>query len=136
MKIWIALLLFVASAAQAQTVWRCGPDGRSYSDAPCRDGRAVDVTQARPAADLIGAQAMAQREKALAARLALESQQRATVTSTGLSGIRDSRQADAAALKPKARAQAKEKAKAKAKRRLEDADTFRAIAPASQRDRD
>lgn len=132
MKLWIALLLVTASAAQAQTVWRCGPDGRSYSDAPCRDGRAVDVTQARPAADLIGAQAMAQREKALAARLALESQQRATVTSTGLSGIRDSRPADAAGVKPRARAQAKEKAK----RRLEDADTFRAIAPASQRDRD
>ena len=129
MKIWITLMLFIASAAQAQTVWRCGPDGRSYSDAPCRDGRALEVAQARPAADLSGAQDMAQREKALAAKLVLESQQRAAVTTAGLSGIRDSRPADTAAVKPKA------KARAKGKRRLEDADTWRAVAPASRHGR-
>ena len=129
MKLWIALMLFVASAAQAQTVWRCGPDGRNYSDAPCRDGRALEVAQARPAADLSAAQGMALREKALAAKLVLESKQRATVTTTGLSGIRDSRPANADVVKAKA------KARAKGKHRLEDADTWRAVAPPSRHGR-
>ena len=129
MKLWIALMLFVASAAQAQTVWRCGPDGRSYSDAPCRDGRALEVAQARPAADLSGAQDMAQRERVLAAKLVRERQQREAVTTTGLSGIRDSRPVNADAVKPKARARAKHKP------RLEDADTWRAVAPPSRHGR-
>ena len=130
MKLWIALMLFAASAAQAQTVWRCGPDGRSYSDAPCRDGRAVEVAQARPAADLSGAQDMAQREKHLAAQLVQERQQREAVTTAGLSGIRGSRLASAAVVKPKAAA------RAKGKSRLEDAGTWRAVAPPSRRARD
>jgi len=129
MKLWIALMLFAASAAQAQTVWRCGPDGRHYSDAPCREGRAVEVAQARPAADLSSAQDMVQREKVLAAKLVQEREQREAVTTTGLSGIRDSRLANAAAVKPKATA------RAKGKRRLEDADTWRAVAPPSRHGR-
>ena len=129
MKLWIALMLFAASAAQAQTVWRCGPDGRNYSDAPCREGRAVEVAQARPAADLSSAQDMAQREKVLAAKLVRERQQREAVTTIGLSGIRDSGAANAAAVKPKA------KARAKGKHRLEDADTWRAVAPPSRHGR-
>ena len=129
MKLWITLMLFAASAAQAQTVWRCGPDGRSYSDAPCRDGRAVEVAQARPSADLNGALAMAQREKHLAAKLVQERQQREAATTAGLSGIRGSRLASAAGVKPKAAA------RAKGKPRLEEADTWRAVAPPSQRGR-
>ena len=129
MKLWIALMLFAASAAQAQTVWRCGPDGRNYSDAPCREGRAVEVAQARPAADLSSAQDMAQREKVLAAKLVRERQQREAVTTTSLSGIRDSRPANADAVNPKA------KARAKGKHRLEDADTWRAVAPPSRHGR-
>ena len=129
MKPWIALLLFITSAAQAQTVWRCGPEGRSYSNVPCREGRALDAAQPRPAADLSGAQDMAHREKALAAKLVLESQQRAAIKTTGLSGIRESGPANAAAVKPKAAA------RAKGKRRLEDADTWRAVAPPSRHGR-
>ena len=129
MKLWIASMLFIATAAQAQAVWRCGSDGRSYSDAPCHEGRALNVAQARPTADLIGAQDMAHREKALAAKLVLESQQRAAIKTTGLSGIRDSGPANAAAVKPKAAA------RAKGKRRLEDADTWRAVAPPSRHGR-
>ena len=48
MKIWlIGMALLAASAAQSQTVWRCGPDGRSYANTPCPDGRAVDVADRR-----------------------------------------------------------------------------------------
>ena len=129
MKVWIASMLFIASAAQAQTVWRCGPEGRSYSDAPCREGRALELAQARPAADLNGAQDMAQREKALAAKLVLERQQREAVKTAGLSGIRGPNAPTAAPVKPKSAT------RAKGKRRLEDADTWRAVAPPSRHGR-
>ena len=129
MKLCIVLMLLAASATEAQTVWRCGPDGRSYSDVPCREGRALEAAQARPTTDLSNAQNMAQREKALAARLVQERQQREVVKTTGLSGIRDSSLAGAAAVKPKAAA------RAKGKRRLEDADIWRAVAPPSRHGR-
>ena len=132
MKLWITLILFVASAAQAQAVWRCGADGRSYADAPCRDGRAIAVADARPAADLSAAQDMARRERGLAAQLVRERQQRESQVMAGLVGIHGSRLApstDAAtAVRPKA--------KEKDKRRLEDADIWRAVAPVSRRAKD
>ena len=132
MKLWITLILFVASAAQAQAVWRCGADGRSYADAPCRDGRAIAVADARPAADLSAAQDMARRERGLAAQLVRERQQRESQVMAGLVGIHGSRLApstDAAtAVRPKA--------KEKDKRRLEDADIWRAVAPVSRHGKD
>ena len=133
MKLWITLLLCAAgTATQAQTVWRCGPDGRSYADAPCRDGRAVGLAEElRPAADLHAAQDMARREKSFAAQLVRERQQRESQSATGPAGIRDTRLASMAeAVKPKA------KARATGKRRLEDADTWRAVAPVSRHGRD
>ena len=39
----------VCTAVQAQTVYRCGPDGREYSQTPCPQGRAVDVSDERSA---------------------------------------------------------------------------------------
>ena len=43
-------LVLAAGAAQAQTqVYRCGVDGRSYSQEPCAQGRAVEVSDARTA---------------------------------------------------------------------------------------
>ena len=45
---FVALALVWASAAAAQTqVYRCGTDGRSYSQEPCAQGRAVDVADPR-----------------------------------------------------------------------------------------
>ena len=132
MKFWITLMLFVASAAQAQTVWRCGPDGRSYADAPCRDGRAIAVAEARPAADLSAAQDVARREKGLAAQLVRERQQRESQAVAGPAGFHSLRPAPntvaAAAVRPKAQA--------KDKRRLEDAGIWRAVAPVSRRGKD
>ena len=133
MKFWITfMLLLVASAAHAQTIWRCGADGRSYADAPCRDGRAIAVAEVRPAADLSAAQDMARREKGLAAQLVRERQQRESQAVAGPAGIHGSRLAPstgaAAAVRPKA--------KEKDKRRLEDADIWRAVAPVSRRGKD
>jgi hypothetical protein len=42
-----ALLVVGAAAASAQTVYRCGPEGREYSQVPCKDGRSVDVADPR-----------------------------------------------------------------------------------------
>ena len=46
--ITLTLLLAAASAlsqAQAQGVWRCGADGRSFSDRPCVDGQPLQMAE-------------------------------------------------------------------------------------------
>ena len=60
------LLAATAAHASAQTVWRCGADGRSYSDAPCPGGQAVAVADARSSADVADARAVVQRDRQLA----------------------------------------------------------------------
>jgi hypothetical protein len=66
----IASSLLAASWASAQTVWRCGPEGRSYSSTPCAEGRAVDVSDPRSAEEQRAAQAVVDREWRLAQTLA------------------------------------------------------------------
>lgn len=61
----------VVTPAQA-TVYRCGPDGRSYSQQPCAEGRAIDVDDARPAGERADAAAAVRRNAALAQRLERE----------------------------------------------------------------
>jgi hypothetical protein len=62
----IALLLPVWAQA---TVWRCGPDGRSFSDRPCADGTLVPIAPPPGAERVLQAQVVAQREAALAEQL-------------------------------------------------------------------
>ena len=69
-------LLLSGAAAQAQTVWRCGADGRSYSDSPCPDGRPVAVADARSAAEVAQGLAVLARDQRLAQRLAAEARDR------------------------------------------------------------
>ena len=131
-KTTFTILCLLAAAAQAQTVWRCGPDGRSYEGSPCRDGRPVDVAQERPAADVQQAQLVARREQTLAAHLAKERQQREALAPAAAAGIRGSRFAAA----PAPALTSKAKAAAKGKRRLEAPGTWRAVVPASRRGTD
>jgi hypothetical protein len=78
------------AAAQGQTVYRCGADGRQFSDQPCAGGQPLDVTQApRPAADLADARARAQREQRQAALLDAQARQQAA--HTGAAGVHGSR---------------------------------------------
>jgi hypothetical protein len=84
----LIILAALPLLAQAQQVWRCGADGRSYSSVPCVEGRQLEVPEARPAADLAAARAQATREVRLAdtmhkQRLAEESAQRGS----GITGI-------------------------------------------------
>ena len=66
------LLCGAALLAQAQTVYRCGPDGRSYADSPCKDGRTVDVSDARSTEQARSAATAAQREQQMADSLRRE----------------------------------------------------------------
>ena len=137
-----ALALLAAGLAQAQPVWRCGPEGRSYGDAPCADGRAVEVADARSAEQLQAARQVAARDRSLAAELAQSHPDRqghaagavsapgairlaapaaaAARTATGAPGARERR---ATATKPSTRKP----------RPPADAGTFRATAPSSRR---
>ena len=86
----LVMLLTLASAAHAQTVWRCGADGRTYADAPCPDGQMVAVADPRSAADVSAARAVVQRDRQLAKQLAEERRDRERETAaqgSGLAGI-------------------------------------------------
>jgi len=63
-----ALMLCVASGAPAQKVYRCGPEGRVYQQAPCAEGQAVDVSDPRTAEQRQQAQAAAQSDAKAAAK--------------------------------------------------------------------
>lgn len=122
-------LTLLPLAAVAQDVWRCGPDGRVFSDRPCAQGKQIDTPQARPAADVQGAQAQAARDIRRAEalrreRLALEDRQRGN----GLAAIGP----QAAAVKP-AKAPLKKHPSKLRKGQPEDDGTWRATAPASRR---
>lgn len=80
MKLAAALLLGLAllgpALAQNTTVWRCGSDGRVYSDSPCPGGRELQVADARSAQQRQEAVEVAARDQAMARRLADERRER------------------------------------------------------------
>jgi hypothetical protein len=65
--------------AAAQPVWRCGSDGRSFSDRPCADGRELPAVASPSDADRLQAQGVARRQAALAEQLRAERHARAQV---------------------------------------------------------
>jgi hypothetical protein len=86
--VFLACFLPASALAQAQQLWRCGPDGRVFSDTACADGRLVASVDPRPAADVQAAREMAQREQRLADRLREERMRREAVSpGAGLAGI-------------------------------------------------
>lgn len=125
--IFLVVALLCAGAAQAQSVWRCGPDGRSFSDTPCPQGRALETVAARPQADVQMAQQVAQREKALAQRLVSERQQREAQSMAAAAGIHGTRLVKASSEK-RLSAQPHRK-----KHRLEAGDSGPEAEPSSRR---
>lgn len=77
-------------AAAETVVYRCGPDGRLFSQAPCADGRRLEVEADRPsAAARREAEAFAQRDARLARGMAAERVAREQAASrVGAAGIR------------------------------------------------
>lgn len=69
----VALTGACAAAAWGQTVYRCGPDGRTFSDQPCAGGLEVqaDPDRRKPEQQQEAAR-VAEREAALASQLAQE----------------------------------------------------------------
>jgi hypothetical protein len=65
-----------ASAAEPQKVFRCGPDGRVYSQSPCKDGRDVDAADQRSPEQRKAAEEVVKREEKLADKMARERQAR------------------------------------------------------------
>ena len=100
----LALLLLCAGLAAdaATTIYRCGPDGKEYSQRPCLDGKVVDGTDGRTAAQRAAAAKMVEQEKRKAADL--ERERRAeekkvkAAAATGIDGL--AKPADDAASAP------------------------------------
>lgn len=65
----LGLLAALIVNAQAQTIYRCGADGRSYSQTPCSGGAAVDASDARSDRERREARAVAEADQALADRM-------------------------------------------------------------------
>ena len=105
-----ALLLLAAMASQADAagIYRCGADGRTYSQTPCADGRLVDAADPRSDAERAEAKRVAARERNTAADLERERRARELVGEKSAAAGFDHRpaaqQAAASAAKPKRRA--------------------------------
>ena len=63
------LALCAAFGVNAQKVYRCGPDGRTYQQTACAEGKAVDASDPRTAEQRQAAQAVAKSEAKTAAQL-------------------------------------------------------------------
>lgn len=104
----VALLPLLAQAAPPQTVYRCGPDGRIYSQTPCADGKALTVDDPRSASQQKAAREVTAREADQAKKLADERRQREeaakTQTAAGIKASPAAEAASAPARKPKAKA--------------------------------
>jgi hypothetical protein len=78
---WSLGLAMVSGTLSAQdragdSVFRCGPEGRQYSDSACPDGRPVAAADARTAEQRRQAEAVARRDRELADRMVKEREQR------------------------------------------------------------
>ena len=135
MKVLIAVIVLASpllAAAQNQTVWRCGADGRSYSDQPCSDGRVVAVADTRDLDDVAAARLVAERERRLAAELRHERLRRES--QPGQQVLLDTSPPRPAIKPAKSVKQATPKRPAKAKRfPPEEPGTWQAVVPASRR---
>jgi hypothetical protein len=90
----LPLALLIAAAcgtAVAQSVWRCGPEGRQFQATPCAEGREVTLRPAPPTAAVQEAREVTQRERLALQALAAERRQReaeAAERGLGPAGIR------------------------------------------------
>lgn len=111
-------LLAGAGAQAADTVYRCGPEGRvTYSNQPCEGGRAFDAADPRSEAQRAAARRVAQREGEAGAALARENREREAAEAKAVRGQRPAGigatagAQDAQASKPKRPADKPEKAR-------------------------
>ena len=127
-RLAIALIVIAAAGgAHAQAIYRCG---QTYSQKPCPDGKIIDSSDPRTAAQRAEAKRVAAREKQLAAKLELERKEKeaAQPVSQAASVGPDVKPPAVAASEPvKSRTKAKSKAPRKSKA-ASGAD-FKAVVP-------
>lgn len=80
--------LLLSAAVGAQTVYRCGPDGKTYSQLPCKEGKALDASDPRSAEQRETARQDAQREARAANALTRENRQREAQQAAAVRGQR------------------------------------------------
>ncbi len=79
------------AAGPPQTVYRCGPDGRQYSQTPCADGREVTTEDSRSAEQQRAAREVATKDARQADKLAAERREReATAKGQAAAGFKNS----------------------------------------------
>jgi hypothetical protein len=88
-RLALLCLVLAGTGVDAQTVYRCGPEGRSYSQSPCPQGKAVDVSDKRSREQRSAAEARARDDQVMGD--ALERERRACeadqpVTATKIDG--------------------------------------------------
>jgi hypothetical protein len=109
----VAIAAASAWAGPPQTVYRCGPDGRQYSQTPCADGRAVTTEDSRSAEQQRAARDVAAKDARQADKLAAERREReAAAKGQTAAGVKNSNVAtgsDAAASAPKVKGKSKAK---------------------------
>jgi hypothetical protein len=104
MKRCLVVLTLVALplAVAAQSVWRCGPDGRSYADVPCAEGKALAIDDSRRADTVADARAVAAREQRLARQMTAERLERERQMRVAGNGLGTLSPAAAVTARPKA----------------------------------
>ena len=121
-----------ASALAAAPIYRCGADGRTYSQAPCEGGRLIDAADPRSEAQRVEARRVTAREHKAANDLERERRAREAeqepAQATGFNGRPASAKAAAPSHPPAKPKHGSAKAKAKSKSESED---FVAIEPRS-----
>lgn len=120
-----AVFALLPLAVEAQTVYRCGPDGRSYSQEPCPQGRPVDVSDARTREQQAQTAAAATRDARTASALEKNRRRSEALPGTGPASLSAPRPPAPAASKPAHQGKPKPKGKP-GKAATED---FRAVEP-------
>jgi hypothetical protein len=86
--VMLAMTLEAAADSGTSTIYRCGLDGRSFSDRPCGESAAITPKVDRPDTQRADeARAVAQREAQLADRLRSERLTRENAPKSGASGF-------------------------------------------------
>ncbi len=113
LRTWIAVSIAVAlvTPAAAAEIYRCGPNGSTYSQTPCADGRRIELIDERSDEQRLQARQVSERTVALASslerdRLANEAAQRPALAGSFNAPVKT---ASNAAVRPNTSAKAKTK---------------------------
>jgi len=127
----LALAALALGAQAAQPVYRCGS---TYSQVPCPEGRVVDATDPRTAAQRAEARRIAALERNQAAQMERERREQEAAHKPAAAGSFDSRSPAPDAMTSDTRRSGHMKKRMKAGKRTDD-ENFTAVDPASLKKR-